>query len=320
MGTANVIPGVSGGTMAFILGVFEPLIEAIRQIATPQTIQLFLKFKIKELFQVIQWRFLLALGIGVIAAFATTATLCIYLLEHHQAATFAAFFGLVLASIFTMLPEVKCWCWNRWLGLALGSIVAFLLVTLIPVETPNTWYWSFLCGIVVICAMILPGISGSFLLLVLGQYNYVWGAVADVFAGKITLDAISTIFFAGAGCAIGLGSFVYLLKYLLEKWRDVTMATLIGFMVGSLWRLWPWQVVKEYAVKIDGVKQSVSAITAEVMKATGVEVEPLVVANVLPDDFSFYGFFLPVLLAVAGAALVIALEKWASANKKKCED
>ena len=319
MGTANVIPGVSGGTMAFILGIFEQLIGSIKQIASVETFRMVCRLQFRKMYETLPWRFLLALAVGVVLAMATTAKLCIYLLEFHREATFAAFFGLVLASVFSVFREVTCWSLSRWIFLAIGALTAYLIVTLVPVETPNVWWVTFLCGIIVICAMILPGISGSFLLLVLGQYNYVWGAVANLAGLKFAWADIKTIFWLAAGCAIGLGSFVYLLNYLFKKFHDLTIVTLIGFMIGSLWRLWPWQQVMEAAVKTaEGkVLLALPAQQAQLdaLLTAGGKMEPTVVGNILPA--SFQAALWPVVFAVLGFALVFGLDYIAARKAKE---
>jgi putative membrane protein len=296
MGVANVIPGVSGGTMAFILGIYEELINSIRRFASADTIKKGLSFKIKELYETLPWPFLLSLGIGVGVALISAAKLFIWLLANYQAQTFALFFGLVAASIITVLKKVKKWNTGPIIMVIIGAIAAFLIVNIVPQETPNVWWLSFLCGIIVICAMILPGISGSFLLLVLGQYKYVWGAVAGIASGEITGKSLLTLISIAAGCVVGLAAFVHLLDWLLKKFHDLTVATLIGFMIGSMWKIWPWKRVID-TVTIRGKEKVIEE------------------ANILPQDFGG-AFWLTIFLAIFGFVLVFVLEYVATSKEK----
>jgi putative membrane protein len=317
MGVANVIPGVSGGTMAFILGIYEELIDSIRQFACGDTIKKALTFKIKDMYNNLPWPFLAALGVGVLLAFATAAKLFTWLLINYPALTFAFFFGLVAASILTVLKKVKKWSISRIVMLIVGAVAAFLVVTLVPVETPNNAWFSFFGGMIVICAMILPGISGSFLLLVLGQYKYVWGAVAALASGKITSQALTTVICVGAGCVIGLGSFVHLLNWLFKKFHDLTVATLIGFMVGSMWKLWPWKKIIEYSVKTKEGPVRVAADAISQYQGTGAKIKPLVEKNLFPSQLDGM-FWAATGLIVLGFVIVIIMEY--AATRKENEE
>lgn len=321
MGVANVIPGVSGGTMAFLLGIYEELIESIRKIASVETIKDIFTFKIKKLLETLPWKFLLALGIGVFIALGSCAKLFTYLVTDHAVLTFAFFFGLVAASVFAVLKKVKKWNISRFVMFVIGIAVAFLIVTLVPVTTPNVWWISFLAGMIVICAMILPGISGSFLLLVLGQFKYVWGSVAilaslgkDVTTEEL-INAVKTVAFLGAGCIVGLGSFVHLLNYLFKKYHDLTVVTLIGFMVGSLWKLWPWKTIVSYSVRTADYVKTVSAANIEPFKIAGAKIKVLVDQNFLPTTFDKM-FFFAVGLAVLGFAIVFIMEYFADKGEE----
>jgi putative membrane protein len=308
MGVANVIPGVSGGTMAFILGIYEELINSIREFASVDTIKKGLSFKIKELYATLPWQFLLALGIGVVAALLSAAKLFVWLLEYYPSLTFAFFFGLVAASIITVLKKVKKWSVGPYIMLVIGAAAAFGIVNIIPQSTPNVWWLSFICGVIVICAMILPGISGSFLLLVLGQYKYVWGAVAGLPSGDITLKSIVTLVSMVAGCVVGLSAFVHLLNWLLKKFHDLTVATLIGFMIGSMWKLWPWKQVILYSVKSkDSAPVQVAADAIEPFRTAGAKIQPLVEKNLLPQNFDGI-FWAAIGLVVLGVIIVFAME------------
>ena len=310
MGTANVIPGVSGGTMAFLLGIYEELIDSIRAFASLETFKLVIKFKIKELLALLPWKFLLMLGIGVLVAFGSLAKFLTWCLDKHEVLTFAFFFGLVIASIITVLKRVNRWSIAPLVSLLIGVVVAYLIVTLVPVETAPTPLNLFICGMIIICAMILPGISGSFLLLVLGQYKYVLAAVTNH-----SLADLLTLFWVAAGCVVGLGSFVHLLNWLFKKFHDMTIATLIGFMIGSLWKLWPWHNTTLVALKKAGayVELSLPLNKLDYMLKVhdGWKVKPLVQHNILPQNYDA-SFWYAVGLAVLGFVIVIVMETLAN--------
>ena len=241
MGCANVIPGVSGGTMLFIMGAFNKLISALKNIGSMETLKLLLKRDFRGFAARIEWRFLLFLMLGTLFSFATLAKLTVYLLEEHTQPTRAFFFGLIAASIITVNHQMKKWTLPSWISLFISAAAAFAIISLVPVNTGDAWYTMLLCGAISIVAMILPGLSGSFLLLVLGQYDRVWNAVANVAHFKINPDELSMLGLLAAGSIIGLGAFVHLINYLIKNHENATIAALIGFMVGSMPKIWPFQ-------------------------------------------------------------------------------
>ena len=320
MGVANVIPGVSGGTMAFLLGIYEELIESIRQIASVETFKDVFTFKVKKLLETVPWKFLLALAVGVGIALLSCSKLFTYLVTEQPVPTFAFFFGLVAASVFAVLKKVKKWGVSRIIMLIIGALVAYLVISIVPTDTPNVWWISLLSGMIVICAMILPGISGSLLLLLFGQYKYVWGAVGTIASlGKgvssdVLLKAFETVIMMGIGCVAGLGSFVHLLNYLFKKIHDLTVATLIGFMVGSLWKLWPWKLILQYKVKTAAKILTVDAADIAPYRIAGNTVKVLYDKNIWP---TFNGtFYLAVALAVLGFAVVFVMEYFADKKEE----
>ena len=232
MGAADVVPGVSGGTMAFILGIYDELIGAIHSF-NGALIRHLIGLHLRQALAQVPWRFLLALMVGIAVAIFLLARPLKYALETHPSLVFAFFFGLVLASVLVVRKRVVCWTPKRISLLGVAALGAFVLVGLAPAETPNTPVVLFLSGLIAICAMILPGISGSFILVLLGKYEQVIGAVAQ-------LDIAPLVVFA-AGCVVGLLSFVRVLRWLLHYYQDATVAVLTGFMLGSLRRVWPWQ-------------------------------------------------------------------------------
>ncbi|MFK7801417.1 MAG: DUF368 domain-containing protein [Anaerolineae bacterium] len=234
MGASDVVPGVSGGTMAFIMGIYEELIDSIRAVGSKDLIQAILKFDFAQIFTIINWKFLLAVGTGIIIAILSLAGILEYLLESQPVFLWSFFFGLVLASIISVQKRINSWGAGPVIALVLGTIGAFILVGSVPTETPDTWWFLMLSGMIAICAMILPGISGSFILVLMGKYQTILGAVND--------RDILTLVFVAIGAVIGLVTFAQILGYFFKNYHDVTVATLIGLMIGSLRKIWPWKV------------------------------------------------------------------------------
>lgn len=231
MGTADVIPGVSGGTMAFILGIYEELLDAIR--AVLPFLRNLLAGRWQQAFAEFPWRFLLALLIGIGAAILSLARLLHRALETHPQLVYAFFFGLIVASVYVVRRRVRRWTAALVGIVALFTLGAFWLTGLRPAQTPETPWFIFLSGALGICAMILPGISGAFILVLLGKYQFILQAL-------IRMDLpILLIFIAGA--AVGIVSFASFLRWLLTHYHDPTVAALVGFMLGALREVWPWK-------------------------------------------------------------------------------
>ena len=232
MGAANVVPGVSGGTMALILGIYEELIYAIRSFNL-RFLRLFVMLKIKEAISSLAWSFLLPVVVGVLAATLSLAQLLSWLLFAYPIMVWSFFFGLILSSVFSVGRFVKQWRISAFIAIGLGGVGAYFLFGMIPVATPEASWFLFLCGFLAICAMILPGISGAYILVLLGKYHFTLEAVNN--------RDIGTLFILTLGAAVGLLSFVRVLSWLLKRYHDLTMAVLIGLMLGSLRRIWPWK-------------------------------------------------------------------------------
>jgi putative membrane protein len=239
MGAADVVPGVSGGTMAFILGIYEELIQAIHS-ADLAFIRRLITLRFREAFADFPWRFLLALAIGIIAAIVSLANFIDYAMDNYPALIFAFFFGLVLGSAFVVRNRVERWTIPVIVGAVVGIIMGYSIVGLVPLETPDDWWFLFLSGAIAINAMILPGISGAFVMLLLGKYQFILQAV-------INRDIVS-IMIVLAGAAVGLMSFVRILRWMFRNYHDLTVAVLIGLILGALRKVWPW---KE-AVEVNG--------------------------------------------------------------------
>ena len=232
MGAADIVPGVSGGTMAFILGIYQELLNSIKS-ADSHLLRLLLKLRFREASNYFPWRFLAAVGAGIFMAILTLAKVLETQLETNPTKVWSFFFGLVLASIFTVARSIKGWKPSLILIAAISCLVSYSILGVTPTTTPETTWFLFLSGAIAINAMILPGISGAYILVLLGKYKYILSAVnsRDILTLAIVL----------AGAAVGLTTFVRLLSWLLDKYRNITMALLSGLMIGSLRRLWPWK-------------------------------------------------------------------------------
>ena len=245
MGAADVVPGVSGGTMAFLMGVYEDLLDGIQSFNLGLLKKIFSR-RFKEAFDQVPVQFLALLVGGILFAFLSLVKVIKYLFEYQQALLFAFFFGLILASIVVLSRPVP-WNARRLLGLALGTAAGYLIVTLAPHEMPKDPLTLLWCGAIAIMAMILPGISGSFVLLILGQYAWAIGQI-DLAMSQLKAGEFASVFQIGLklaplafGAIAGLLAFARVLRWVLARWHWTTVATLIGFMVGSLRKIWPWK-------------------------------------------------------------------------------
>jgi len=243
MGASDVVPGVSGGTMAFILGIYEELIRAIRSFDL-QFLRLLFTFKLTKALEHASWRFLLSLGIGILTAIFTLARVLSWFLENRPVDIWSFFFGLVVASAFTVSRHFSRWALSTVAWIALGAIVTYFLVGMVPATTPEAPWFLFVSGAVAICAMILPGISGAFILVLLGKYHFVLEAVNN--------RDILTLFLVASGAGLGLVVFARFLNWLFNKYHDLTIAVLTGLMLGSLRKVWPWKSALETMTDIHG--------------------------------------------------------------------
>ena len=286
MGAADVVPGVSGGTIAFISGIYEELLNSISSF----NLSLFSVLKnegFKKVWKMVNGRFLLALFIGICISVLSLAKLIENLLENHPILIWSFFFGLVLASIIYIAKQIKIWNIKSYLYLIFGLIFAYYITTLNPVISQNSSPWFlFLAGMIAICARILPGISGSFILVLLGAYKPILNAIN-------TKDFFSIVIFM-AGAILGLLTFSRVLKWLFSKYKNYTLALLIGFIAGSLNKIWPW-------------KETISWRT----NSKGIEV-PFNTTSVSPLSFDGDSKLLMAgLLAIIGFGLILLLEKLA---------
>ncbi len=281
MGAADVVPGVSGGTIAFIVGIYEELINSIKSINTTN-LGLLCHGKFRSFWQGINANFLLSIILGIGISIFSLAKIITYLLVNQPILVWAFFFGLVLASTWFVAKEIKKWQLKTAISFAIGAILAYYITVATPAETPTHPLFIFLCGAIAICAMILPGISGSFILVLLGKYFYIMEAVKTF--------RISVILTFIAGAIIGITSFSRVLSYALRRFHDVTIALLSGFMLGSLNKVWPWKETIETYTDSHGV------------------VKPLVEQNITPNAQVIEA----VVLMILGFIMVYALEKLSS--------
>ena len=286
MGAADVVPGVSGGTIAFISGIYEELLNSISSFNF-SLINVFKNEGFKSVWIKVNGNFLVSLFVGILISVLSLAKLIESMLENQPIVIWSFFFGLVLASIIYIGKQITKWTKVSFLCLILGAILAFYITTLNPMVSANSSPWFlFLAGMIAICAMILPGISGSFILVLLGAYKPVLNALN-------TKDFVSIIIFL-VGAILGLLSFSRILKWLFSTYKNYTLATLTGFIIGSLNKIWPW-------------KETISWRT----NSKGIEV-PFNTASVSP--FSFEGdnqLLISIFLMLIGFGLIILLEKLA---------
>ena len=246
MGAADVVPGVSGGTIAFISGIYEELLESIASVNF-KTLKLLKTDGIKAFWQKINGNFLASLLLGIGISVVSLAKLISWLLENHPILVWSFFFGLVLASILYIGKQIKKWNVLTVIALILAAILAYWITTLEPLVTEDTSsIYLFFSSAIAICAMILPGISGSFILLILGAYKPVFEAINN---RDIKLLAI-----IGAGVIVGLLTFSRIIKWLFDHYKNTTLAVLTGFILGSLNKIWPWKETLTWRTNSHGIK------------------------------------------------------------------
>tara|TARA_B100000945_G_scaffold313743_1_gene310286 strand:+ start:201 stop:1214 length:1014 start_codon:yes stop_codon:yes gene_type:complete len=255
MGTADIVPGVSGGTVAFITGIYHKLLTAIYSFNFRTFLQI-LRFRGKEALSELHLRFVITLATGITIAVVSTAHVMYYLLNEHAVQTWSLFFGLIGASIIVVSNSIKNLISN-FPTLFLGTLIAYGITGMMPLHTPEDPWFIFFCGVVAICAMLLPGLSGSFILLIMGKYAFITSALRNPFFMENT--QILLIFLAG--CLTGILGFSRIIHYGLTRWHDFTIALLSGFMIGAMRKVWPWKVPlesqiirgKEYVIREENV-------------------------------------------------------------------
>lgn len=293
MGAADIIPGVSGGTIAFITGIYEELIHSIKSFDAVFIKTLFQK-GIKAAWIHVNGTFLIALLTGILISIFSLARLITWLLDNHPLLVWAFFFGLIIGSVIHVGRKIKVWNVLSIIMLLLGTFIAFYITIAAPATTPETHWFIFISGAIAISAMILPGISGSFILLLLGKYEFMLNVIKEM---KIDFLAVFAL-----GCAVGLIAFSNIISWLLKRFHDATLALLTGFMLGSLNKLWPWKEVISTFVNSSG------------------EEVPFIERSITPGRFEMIYQAEPqvwpvILFALLGLGLILLFE-W-SGNKKQ---
>ena len=236
MGAADVVPGVSGGTIAFISGIYEELIDSISKVNL-KTLKLLKEEGFVSMWSALNGNFLLSLVIGIGISIISLARVIKHLLENQPILIWSFFFGLVLASIIYVAKQINKWRLGTIVLLIAGALTAYFITTLTPQDANPSYPYVFISGALAICAMILPGISGSFILLLLGMYKPVLDAIHE----KNVLLIITLM----SGAIVGLLSFSRILKWLFDHYENLTLAVLTGFILGSLNKIWPWKEILE---------------------------------------------------------------------------
>lgn len=291
MGAADVVPGVSGGTIAFITGIYEELLSTISSVNAEALKKLF-KEGFLSFWKHINGNFLLVLFSGILVSFASLAKLMTYLMSDHPLLLWSFFFGLIVASIWLIGKTIKTWNIASIIGIAAGTAIAYYITVTSPAQTSEAYWFTFLSGAVAVCAMILPGISGSFILLLMGKYKYIMNAIDNREFDVIIVTAL--------GCITGLLTIAKLLSWTYKKFKNTTIAVLTGFMIGSLNKVWPWKLTLETTVDRHG------------------ETIPLVQQSVLPQNFDGETqLILAIICAIVGFSAIVILEKF---SKKPIED
>ena len=288
MGAANVIPGVSGGTIALITGIFERLINAIKSF-DGTALKLLFTGKIKELLKHVDFNFLVAVGLGIAASIISIAHLFDYLFEHHEVYLVAFFFGLIAASVFYVGKEVGRWKFAQVSNFVVGATVAILISVLSPANPNDSFLYLILCGMVGACSMILPGLSGSFVLILMGNYQLVMIDAVNEMNMAVLLPVV-------IGAGVGLLAFSYILSWVFKRFRSQTLALLSGFILGSLLILWPW-------------KNELTETFGDKVKVVGYQ-------WVVPDHFSTE-VVLALVWALVGIATIVGMEMLASRGKEQ---
>jgi putative membrane protein len=275
MGMAEVVPGVSGGTIAFITGIYERLINAVKSF-DPYLLKQLLRFRIREAFRHVDGGFLAILLVGMLVGLVVGVFGISHLLENYPEELWGFFFGLILASVLYVGRRVTSWSTWRVVLIVASAVATYFITSLTPAEGSGNLLYVFMCGTIAISALILPGISGSFMLLLLGMYTVIIPAVRRLMTAFATTDLLMLLVF-GIGCLTGLAVFSRILSWTFKRYRDNTLAILTGFMLGSLNKIWPWRNPTLWADEQGNVVTAPAGIT---------DLRVLVEENVLPSAYS----------------------------------
>lgn len=303
MGAADVVPGVSGGTIAFISGIYQELIETIDNLGVG-ILKTWKSEGLKKMFITYNLGFLISLFFGILTSVISLAKVISFLLENHPILVWSFFFGLVLASILYVGKQIEKWNISTVLFMTFATGIAYYVTIATPSIAPDELYYYLISGAIAIIAMILPGISGSFILVLLGSYSIVLGALTNFIEALLSgnWELIKTnvikVFVFIIGCLVGLKLFSRVLKWMFTNKKNLTLAVLTGFMIGSLNKIWPWK--KIISTRID---------------RHGIEV-PLLEKSISPSSFDGDSqLILAIILAIVGFALILVMEKIAVQKK-----
>lgn len=304
MGAADVIPGVSGGTIAFITGIYDDLIGSINSI-NGKALKLFFTGKFKEFWKHINGGFLVSLFCGILISVVSLAGLMQYLLENQPIQTWAFFFGLIVASSIFILRGIEGWNLKAVAFLILGVILGVVVCTLSPTTTPDALWFIFLSGSIAICAMILPGISGSFILLILGKYKYIMECISNLTSGEAVGESLLILCVFAVGAVCGILAFSRFLHWLLGRFHKETLIVLAGFIIGSLVKVWPWSnmdaIVQAQFPEARALVETIdSPLSAELYSDYLAQVDMQTGSAIL---FALIGFFLVTGIEIVGKIL-----------------
>ena len=318
MGAANVIPGVSGGTIAFITGIYERLIEALKGF-DPSAAKLLLGFKLKEFAEKVDLRFLVALGLGVATSFLTLARVLEWGFKHHEAAVWAFFFGLIATSIPAVGKMVRKWSPGALILLVLGCGIAVSMAFLTPVGENANPFYLMLCGVVAMASMIIPGLSGSFVLLLMGNYKLIMIDSLTALSGLELEESLRVLIPVGIGAVLGIVLLARILSWLFRNHHDWAVALITGFVAGSLLIIWPWKDHVPERNEAGLILVKTEARTIEAREGSFAEVKAALKPKEEPVVKGFDNWHLPAIgeratwlalgLMVLGAGLIVAVER-----------
>lgn len=299
MGMADVVPGVSGGTIAFISGIYEEFVNSLNSI-NAEAFKLLFKFRIKDFWKHINGNFLASLALGIAISIVSLSKMIIYLLENEPVLLWAFFFGLIIASILFIGKQITEWNTRVIVAIVLGAVVSYYITIAEPASSPESTVYVFFSGFIAIIAMILPGISGAFILLLMGSYPTIIGAISKLSEGistantDILIQSGSMLGVFAVGAVLGLLSFSRVLAWMFKNYHNTTLAVLTGFMIGSLNKVWPW-------------KETLSTR----VNSHGVEV-PFLQKSIMPWNFveGDTQIIMVVVLALVGFIVIFMLEKF----------
>lgn len=287
MGAADVVPGVSGGTIAFISGIYEELLESIDGINT-KVLKTWRSQGFLAAWKAVNGNFLISLFLGIAISILSLAKVIKWLLTNEPILLWSFFFGLVLASIFYIGRQIKSWNIAAIMAMLIAAVLSYFITIAEPFASPDSYLYLFFCGFVAIIAMILPGVSGAFILLILGAYQIAINTINDLFEGVLSLDlelfkkAFMNFLMLGLGAIIGIKSFSKILNWMFKNYKNLTLATLTGFMIGSLNKIWPWKKVLSWRTnshqeRVPLLEESISPFSFEGDNQLGLAIVLLVI-------------------------------------------